>query len=143
MTIKVKPIDANAFRDFCKTSPPFVAARLLWEWVQDGQPEGFLDGYTSRGMCRVAAECYRGRYGGNWVYMDFYEAMWRDGILAIGITATAKRKARHIRCCIPLDADNPEAPNTVLDAEECEHVRADRPTPIDSDFPGADEDHTK
>jgi len=89
------------FEYFCKNNTPEDAARLLRKWVKDGQPYGFLENLTSRSMCSLTSECYSGRFGGNWDYMDFYQYMWSGDALG----TQEERKERHIRCNFKLDEE--------------------------------------
>ena len=85
--------------EFCKSHDPEEAAQLLRQYVIDDQPDSFMPDYSTRAMCRLVADCYKGRYGGNFDYMDFYMGMWSGDSLG----TPDERKARHIRCGIPLD----------------------------------------
>ena len=94
---------AEDFEVYCQKHTAKEAANMLLEYVNKDQPESFLPGYTSRAMCSIAAECFKGRCGGNFDYMDFYEYMWGNGNNAMDETRAESRRNRHIRCGIQLD----------------------------------------
>lgn len=91
------------WRDYCAEHTPKEAAEMLYQWVEAGQPDGFLGARTWRSMCGLTAECYAGRHGGNWDYMDFYTAMSTGDTKRMTEKHAEDRKARHIRCGIQLD----------------------------------------
>lgn len=88
------------FENFCDENPPEKAAQLLRDYVVAGQPDSFLSNYTSRAMCALAAGKYKGKYGGNFDYMDFYHSMWGN---VIDLGTPDERRLRHTRCGIALD----------------------------------------
>lgn len=88
-------------KKFCQENEPEKAAQLLLDWVNDDQPDGFMDHYTSRGMCSFVADQYQGRFGGNWDYIDFYFFMWSGG--SDKLPSKEQRARRHERCGMPMD----------------------------------------
>ena len=58
---------------FCKENPPEKAAEKLRGWVDDGQPNGFLDGFFWREMCKLTVKFYEDRSNLN--YMNYYGYM--------------------------------------------------------------------
>lgn len=94
------------FVQYCKEHTPLETGRLLRRYVAEGQPDDFLPASGTRSMCYMAANAYRGRHGGYYDYMDFYQYMWtcsEDEADLLTEAGAESRKIRHIRCGIPLN----------------------------------------
>jgi len=91
------------FQQYCAEHTAKEVANLLAQYVEEGQPEDFLPNCTSRYMCALAAEYFKGRCGGNFDYMDFYSCMWGGRQAAMDESEAESRKERHVRCGIEVD----------------------------------------
>ena len=63
------------WQKYCNYNPPIKAALKLREWVNDGQPDGFLDTLTWREMSHLTAEHYKDKITPPLLDTDFYSAM--------------------------------------------------------------------
>lgn len=68
--------------EFAKSNDIAAVKRLLHQYVQEGQPDGFCDESTTRKMCGIASSGLEGRAFDDNDYMsskhgvDLYMSMW-------------------------------------------------------------------